>query len=98
MIPFAAWRQGRRECGIGCADGRTVQLRRHRGPDPGEAPAARDPGDRERGAPLARWRVRPALRADRARVDRARAAAQGLAAAGVLLGPLRAAVDGADRL
>ena len=41
---------------------------------------------------------RAALRGHGAAVDRAGAAAAGLAAAGVLLGALRAAADGADRL
>jgi hypothetical protein len=78
--------------------GVAVLVCRHREPGAGEASAAHHQEDRRRRARLARFRVRPPLRGDWAPVDRAGAPASRLAVASVLLGALRAAVDGANRL
>src|SRR5215218_10484118 len=61
-------------------------------------PAAGDPAAGERGAGAPLVGLRAALRADGAGLDRPGEAAAGLASAGVLLGALGAAADGAAGL
>ena len=82
----------------GSADGRAVQLCELREPGAGGASAAGDPADRRCRAGGAERGVPAALRRERAALDRAGEAAAGAAAAGVLLGPLGAAADGAAGL
>ena len=91
-ICLADWRRGVGDAGRGSADGRSVQLRELREPGAGWASAA----GRFCRWPMPRWpaligRVPAALRVERTALDRAGEAAARPAAAGVLLGPLRAA-------
>ena len=98
MIPSAPLRQGGEDAGLGPAVGGFVLVRRHRGTCAGAASAAGDPDHRQRRPGEPGCGVRQAVRRHRARFDPTRAAAAGGSAAGVLLDPLRAAVDGAARL
>ena len=98
MIRFGLRGNGGQHARIGRHVGIAVFLCRPGGAGACEAPAAHDPGHRERRAGLAGWRVRAALRGHGPPVGRTGAAAARLAAAGVLLGALRAPADGADRL
>ena len=83
---------------FGSADGRAVQLRELRAAGAGRSSAAGDPAGRRCRPGGADGRVPAALRAERAALDPAGEAAARLAAAGVLLGALRAPADGAAGL
>src|SRR5215211_5298368 len=82
----------------GRADGSAVQLSEPGGDGAEGSPAAGHPAAGERGASAAVTRLRAALCPDGPDLDRAGKVAAGVAPAGVLLGALGAAIDGAADL
>src|SRR3954453_22161954 len=82
----------------GRADGGAVQLSEPRGDGAEGSPTAGHPAAGERGAGAAVTRLRAALCLDGPGLDRAGKVATGVAPAGVLLGALGAATDGATDL
>src|SRR6476619_2863763 len=98
MIPSSHWMQGGGDAGLGSAVGGAVLIWGHRGAGAIAASAACDPQHRQRRSGEPGWGVRQALRRHGPGLDPTGAVAAVVAAAGVLLDPLRAAADGAARL